>query len=44
VNALRTAIEESDDLGDAITVDLFTQLTRELDKDHGLLEAHLTPS
>jgi starvation-inducible DNA-binding protein len=41
-NALRTAVEESGDLGDAITADLFTQLTRELDKDLWFLEAHLT--
>ena len=41
-NALRTAIQESDDLGDPITADLFTQLTRELDKDLWFLEAHLT--
>jgi starvation-inducible DNA-binding protein len=41
-NALRTAVQESGDLGDAITADLFTQLTRELDKDLWFLEAHLT--
>ena len=41
-NALRTAVQESDDLSDAITADLFTQLTRELDKDLWFLEAHLT--
>jgi starvation-inducible DNA-binding protein len=40
-NALRTAVQESDDLGDAITADLFTQLTRELDKDLWFLEAHI---
>jgi len=43
-NALRTAVQESNDLGDAITADLFTQLTRELDKDLWFLEAHLTQS
>ena len=43
-NALRTAIEEFGNLGDAITADLFTQLTRELDKDLWFLEAHLTQS
>ncbi len=43
-NALRTAVQESDDLGDAITSDLFTTLTRELDKDLWFLEAHLTQS
>jgi starvation-inducible DNA-binding protein len=41
-NALRQAVQESNDLGDAITADLFTQLTRELDKDLWFLEAHLT--
>jgi starvation-inducible DNA-binding protein len=41
-NALREAVQESDDLDDAITADLFTQLTRELDKDLWFLEAHLT--
>ena len=40
-NALRTAVQESGDLGDAITADLFTQLTRELDKDLWFLESHL---
>ncbi len=39
-NALRQAVKESDDLDDAITADLFTQLTRELDKDLWFLEAH----
>jgi starvation-inducible DNA-binding protein len=43
-NALREAIQESDDLGDPITCDLFTTLTRELDKDLWFLEAHLTQS
>ena len=41
-NALREAVQESGDLGDAITADLFTQVTRELDKDLWFLEAHLT--
>jgi len=40
-NALRGAVKESSDLEDAITADLFTQLTRELDKDLWFLEAHL---
>jgi starvation-inducible DNA-binding protein len=40
-NALRTAVQESDDLEDAITTDLFTTITRELDKDLWFLEAHL---
>ena len=42
VNASRAAIEESHDLGDAITVDLSTRRTREFNKDLRLLEAHLT--
>jgi len=41
VNALRTAVQESDDLDDPITTDLFTSMTRELDKDLWFLEAHL---
>ena len=41
-NAMREAVQESNDLDDAITFDLFTQLTRELDKDLWFLEAHLT--
>ena len=40
-NALRQAVQESDDLDDAITADLFTQLTREMDKDLWFLEAHI---
>lgn len=43
-NAMREAVQESDDLGDAITCDLFTTLTRELDKDLWFLEAHITQS
>jgi len=43
-NALREAVQESDDLGDPITSDLFTTLTRELDKDLWFLEAHVTQS
>jgi starvation-inducible DNA-binding protein len=39
-NALRQAIQESDDLDDAATVDLFTTMTREMDKDLWFLEAH----
>jgi starvation-inducible DNA-binding protein len=41
-NAMREALQESDDLGDPITCDMFTTLTRELDKDLWFLEAHLT--
>jgi starvation-inducible DNA-binding protein len=40
-DAMRQAVNESDDLGDKITTDLFTALTRELDKDLWFLEAHL---
>ena len=43
-NAMRQVVQESDDLGDAITADLFTQITRELDKNLWFLEAHLTQS
>jgi len=43
-NALREAVQESDDLGNPITSDLFTTLTRELDKDLWFLEAHVTQS
>jgi starvation-inducible DNA-binding protein len=40
-NALREAVQQAGDLGDDITVDMFTSLTRELDKDLWFLEAHL---
>jgi starvation-inducible DNA-binding protein len=40
-NALRQAVNESDGLDDKITADLFTSVTRELDKDLWFLEAHL---
>jgi len=40
-NALRNAVGDSDKLGDPITSDLFTTLTRDLDKDLWFLEAHL---
>jgi starvation-inducible DNA-binding protein len=40
-NALRQAINASEDLGDKITADLFTSITRDLDKDLWFLEAHL---
>jgi starvation-inducible DNA-binding protein len=39
-NALRTAIQEADDLRDDVTVDLFTTITREMDKDLWFIEAH----
>jgi starvation-inducible DNA-binding protein len=37
----RRAMEESDDLGDTSTNDLFTEVSREVDKDLWFLEAHL---
>lgn len=37
----RAAIAESDELGDADTADLFTGISRDLDKHLWLLEAHL---
>ena len=40
-NALREAVNASEDLDDKITADLFTSVTRELDKDLWFLEAHL---
>jgi starvation-inducible DNA-binding protein len=40
-NALRTAIDEAEKLSDPLTVDLFTQLGREADKDLWFLEAQI---
>jgi len=40
-NAMRTAVHEAGDLEDDITVDLFTTITRELDKDLWFIEAHI---
>jgi starvation-inducible DNA-binding protein len=40
-NQFRTEIDRTDDLGDKATADLFTQITREADKDLWFLEAHL---
>ncbi len=37
----RKAITQSDDAGDAVTADLFTQIARELDKQLWFVEAHL---
>jgi starvation-inducible DNA-binding protein len=37
----REAIDSSDDLGDKDTADLFTEVSRELDKSLWFLEAHL---
>jgi starvation-inducible DNA-binding protein len=40
-NAARRAIDETDDLGDRATADLFTEIVRQLDQDLYFLEAHL---
>ncbi len=40
-NQFREEIDRTDDLGDKGTSDLFTQITREADKDLWFLEAHL---
>jgi starvation-inducible DNA-binding protein len=37
----RRAMEESEDLGDTSTNDLFTEVSRQIDKDLWFLEAHL---
>lgn len=37
----RRAMDESDDLGDTSTNDLFTEVSRQVDKDLWFLEAHL---
>ncbi|MGH8915889.1 MAG: DNA starvation/stationary phase protection protein Dps [Acidimicrobiia bacterium] len=37
----RRAMEESEDLGDITTNDLFTEISRQVDKDLWFLEAHL---
>ncbi|HJZ67561.1 MAG TPA: DNA starvation/stationary phase protection protein Dps [Blastocatellia bacterium] len=39
--SVRSAIKESDRLGDPTTADLFTEISRTLDKDLWFLEAHL---
>ena len=39
--AVRAAIDDSDKLGDADTADLFTQISREVDKYLWFVEAHL---
>jgi starvation-inducible DNA-binding protein len=39
--SIRKAISESDKLGDPTTADLFTEVSRALDKDLWLLESHL---
>lgn len=40
-NAVRAAIDESDRLGDKDTADLFTEVSRQADKDLWFLEAHI---
>lgn len=40
-NATRKAIDRASELGDQATADLFTQITREADKDLWFLESHL---
>lgn len=39
-NALRKSVDETDDLGDAMTTDLLTEICRDLDKALWFLEAH----
>jgi starvation-inducible DNA-binding protein len=40
-NNVRAAIDEADEAGDKDTADLFTEISRELDKDLWFLQAHL---
>jgi starvation-inducible DNA-binding protein len=40
-NTIRESIDEADRLGDKDSADLFTQISRELDKDLWFLESHL---
>lgn len=40
-NAIRDALDEADELGDKDTADLFTEISRDLDKSLYFLEAHL---
>jgi starvation-inducible DNA-binding protein len=42
--SIRSAIRESAELGDPTTADLFTEISRSLDKDLWFLEAHLQKS
>lgn len=39
-NAMRTAIDEAEEAGDAVTADLFTGVARALDKQLWFVEAH----
>jgi len=39
--SIRSAIQQSNELGDPTTADLFTEISRSLDKDLWFLEAHL---
>jgi starvation-inducible DNA-binding protein len=40
-NSMRAAIDQASQLGDADTADLFTEVSRQLDKDLWFLEAHM---
>lgn len=40
-NSWREAIDQTDDLGDLVTADLFTEIARQADKDLWFVEAHL---
>ena len=40
-NAVRKAIDSADEMGDMTTADLFTEISRQLDKDLWFAEAHL---
>jgi starvation-inducible DNA-binding protein len=40
-NSMRAAIDEADEAGDKDTADLFTEISRDLDKDLWFLQAHL---
>lgn len=42
--ATRKAIETADDAGDLVTADVFTEVTRGLDKNLWFLEAHIQPT
>ena len=38
---VREAIDQTDDLGDKDTADIFTEISRQTDKDLWFLEAHI---